>query len=125
MQFKMKDGEVNNFSTSITIDLDSGLIGIYNRYTDCIFHTIEDFVGEFVESMRHTKGFVETRSPLLNKGTLKWKCEDDTVTEHKFLITNYYYVPSGKHILLITQHDYIISPSHVRCIHRSSSVLYQ
>ena len=43
MQSKIKDGELNYYLNSITMDSDSGAIGIDNRYTACIFHTTEEF----------------------------------------------------------------------------------
>ena len=67
-------------------------------------HTTEEFVGELVESTLRIKGFGGTISPLIKKGTLQWKCVDDTGTKHKFLIPNSYYAPSGKFRLLSPQH---------------------
>ena len=96
MQSKIEDGEVNYYSNSITMDYDSGAIGIYNRFTALILHTTVDFVGVLVESMCRIKGFVGKISPIINKGTSQWKWENDTGTEHKFLIPNSYRVPSGK-----------------------------
>ena len=61
MQAKMKDGEVNHYSTSITIDSDSGEIGIDKRCTSCISHTTEYFVGELFDSTRRIKWFGGTR----------------------------------------------------------------
>ena len=103
MQAKKKDGEVNYYSNRITMDSDSGAIGIGNRCTAYISQTTEDCVGELVESMRRIKGFGGTRSPLIKKGTLQCKWEDDTVTEHKLLIPTSYYVPSGKFRLISPQ----------------------
>ena len=40
------------------------------------------------------------------KKPLQWKWEDDTGTEHKFLIPNLYYVPSGKCRLISPKHWY-------------------
>ena len=83
---------------------ESGAIFIENRCTSCISHITEEFVRELFDSTRRIKGFVGTISPLIKKGTLQWKWEDDIVTEQKLLIPNSYYVPSGKCRLLIPQH---------------------
>ena len=54
--------------------------------------------------MRHIKGFGGTRLSLIKKGTLQWKWEDDTGTEHNLFIPYSYYVPSGKCRPLIPKH---------------------
>ena len=82
MQSKIKDGEVNHYSHSITMDSDSRTIGIDNRCTACILHTTEAFVGELVDSTRRIKGFGGTISPLTRNepysGNMSMKQEQNT-----------------------------------------------
>ena len=70
MQAKIKYGEVNYYSNSITMDSDIRSIFIYSRCTACILYIAEDFFGELVDSTRFTKGFGGTIPPLIKKGTL-------------------------------------------------------
>ena len=70
MKTKIKDGEVNYYSHSITMDSDSGATGNDNRSTAYILHTTKAFVVELVGPKFLIKGFGGTRSPLINKRTL-------------------------------------------------------
>ena len=70
MEAKINDGEVNYYSNRITMDSESGEIGIDNICTTYISHTREYFLGELVDSTRRIKGFGGTRSPLIKKVTL-------------------------------------------------------
>ena len=70
MQAKIKDSKVNYYSNSITMDSDSGEIGIDNRCAAWILHTTEDVSGELVDPTRRIKGFAGNRPPFIKKGTL-------------------------------------------------------
>ena len=80
MQVKIEDGELNYWSNSITMDSDPGEIVIDSRFTSCISRTIEAFFGELFDYKLRIKVFGGNRSPLINKGALQCKWEDDTVT---------------------------------------------
>ena len=86
------------------MDTDSATIGIDNRCTLCISHNAEDFVGELRESRRKIRGFGGVIQPKIKTGTLLWLWDDDQGQEHKFLITNSLFIPSGKFRLLSPQH---------------------
>ena len=90
--------------TQVVLDTDSGSIGVDNRCTACISHDPADFVGELQPCAKSIKGFGGTQTPLIKQGTLLWKWEDDQGLQHKFLIPNSFYVPSGKCRLLSPQH---------------------
>ena len=64
----------------------------------------EDFVGELTDTNRKIKGFGGLFSQTVKMGTLLWRWDDDQGREHKFIIPNSLYVPSGKCRLLSPQH---------------------
>ena len=80
----------------IRMDTDYVPIGIYNSCSLCISHVPEDFVGNLFPSNRKIKGFGGILSPRIQVGTLLWRWNDDQCQEHKFLIPNSIYIPSGK-----------------------------
>ena len=88
----------------IRMDTDSVPIGIDNFCSLCISHVPEDFVGNLIPSNRKIKGFGGILSPIIQVGTLLWRWNDDQGQEHKFLIPNSLYIPSGKYRLLSPQH---------------------
>ena len=59
MQAKMKDGEVNYYYNIIVMDSYSGAIGIDNRCTDCILHTTEEFLDNWLTPRAASKGLEE------------------------------------------------------------------
>ena len=86
------------------MDTYSATIGIDNRCTLCISHITEYFVGELIESRRKIRGFEGVIQTKIKTGTLLWRWEDDQGQEHKFLIPNSLFIPSGKCRLLSPQH---------------------
>ena len=80
----------------IWMDTDSVPIGIYNRCSLCISHVPEDFVGNLIPSNIKIEGFGGILSPRIQVGTLLWRWNDDQGQEHKLLIPNSLYIPSGK-----------------------------
>ena len=86
------------------IDTDSATIVIYNRCNLCISHILEYFVGELIESRRKIRGFGGVIQPKTKTGTLLWQWEDGQGQEHKFLIKNSLFIPSGKCRILSLQH---------------------
>ena len=91
-------------NNTIRIDTDSAPIGIDNRCSLCISHVAEDFIGELVETNRRIKGFGGLVSQSIKMGTLLWRWDDDQGRQHKFIIPNSLYVPSGRCRLLSPQH---------------------
>ena len=86
------------------MDTDSSTIGIDKRCNLCILHVSEDFVGELIESRRKIRGFGGVIQPKTKTGTLLWQWEDGQGQEHKFLIKNSLFIPSGKCRILSPQH---------------------
>jgi hypothetical protein len=70
----------------------------------CIYHWIEDFEGQLLNSNQFIKGFGGTKTKTVKMGTILWKCLDDEGKEHKFFIPESYYVLDGKVRLLSPQH---------------------
>ena len=56
MQAKIKDGKLNYYSNSISMDLYSEAIGVDNICTDCIFHTTEAFFDHWLTPHAASKG---------------------------------------------------------------------
>ena len=83
---------------------DSSTIGIDNICSLCISHITEYFRGELRESRIKIRGFGGVIQPKINTGSLLWIWEDDRGQEHKFLIPNSLFIPSGKCRLLSPQH---------------------
>ena len=67
MQAKIKDGELNYYSNSISMDLYSEAIGVDNICTDCIFHTTEAFFDHWLTLSAVSKGFWEPYHHLSRK----------------------------------------------------------
>ena len=86
------------------MDTDSPTIGIDNQCSLCNSHIAEDFVGELRDSNQEIRGFGRVIQPKIKTGTLLWQCEDDQGQEHKFLIPNSLFIPSGKCRLFSPQH---------------------
>ena len=76
-------------------DTDSVIIGIYNRYSECMSHEATDFTGDLKDCERVIIGFWGTRYYNIKVGTLKWYWEDDNSRIHKFTIPKSYYVLEG------------------------------
>ena len=94
-----------NINTQVSrFDTDSGSIGIDNRYSTCISHVPEDFVGTLTDSSKTIKGFAGSKTKGVKVGTLLWKWLDDNGKEHLFKIPDSYYVPAGGVRLLSPQH---------------------
>ena len=89
---------------TIRVDTDSAPIGIDNRCSLCVSNVAEDFVGDLVDTNRQIKSFGGLFSQNVKMGTLLWRWDDDQGREHKFIIPNSVYVPSGKCRLLSPQH---------------------
>ena len=53
-------------------DTDSYPIGVDNRCTACISHSIDDFVGSFQDTERTIRGFGGSTHVGIKKGTVKW-----------------------------------------------------
>ena len=94
----------NKYTNKMVFDTDSAKVGIDNRCSACMSHTIEDFEGPLVEYSRSIKGFGGTRIYNVKKGTIVWRWMDDDGMVHKFTIPNSYYVPDGGMRLLSPQH---------------------
>ena len=62
------------------------------------------FIGELRESKRKIRGVGGVIQPKIKTGTLLWRWEDYQGQEHKFLITNFLFIPSVKCRLLSPQH---------------------
>ena len=84
--------------------VNTNIIGIDNRYSGCISHKSEDFIGDLKDCQRQIKEFGGTRHYNVKIGTLKWHWEDDNSKIHKFVIPNSYYIPEGRVRLLSPQH---------------------
>jgi hypothetical protein len=88
----------------VTFDTDSEIVGIDNRCTACISHSIDNFEGTLVPSNRVVKGFGGSRTRNVKSGTIRWSWEDDEGKITTFRIPNSYYVPEGNVRLLSPQH---------------------
>ena len=56
----------------VTFDTDSEIVGIDNRCTACISHSLDDFEGTLVPSNRVVKGFGGSRTRNVKSGTIRW-----------------------------------------------------
>ena len=65
---------------------------------------LEVFVGNLMPSNRKIKGFGGIFHQEFKWAPLSWQCNDDQGQEHKLLIPNSIYIPSGKYSLLSSQH---------------------
>jgi hypothetical protein len=84
----------------VVFDTDADVIGVDNRASGCISHSINDFEGPLRESAKAIKGFGGTRTTNVKIGTIVWRWQDNEGKVHKFTIPNSYYVPEGKVRLL-------------------------
>ena len=104
MKTKITKTDASYHINQMVLDSDSANIGVDNRCTSCISHESTDFIGELQTCNRAIKGFGGTQTPLIKRGTILWKWDDDQGLQHKFPIPNSFYVPSGKCRLLSPQH---------------------
>ena len=88
----------------LDLDESSGRIGIDNRASACISHSLDDFTGPMTEVHRTIKGFGGTRTMGTKMGTIVWRWMDDQGRVHRHAIPNSYYIPEGKMRLLSPQH---------------------
>jgi len=93
-----------NTPRHIMFDTDSSPIGIDNRCTACISHRIEDFVEPPTPTNRVIKGFGGSRMSNVQRGTIKWRWEDDNGQVHDHIIPDSYYAPHAGVRLLSPQH---------------------
>ena len=75
----------------VRFDTDSTNVGMDNRCTACISHSIDDFDGPLVATGRTVQCIGGIRIPNLMKGTLVWIWEDDEGTLHISGIKNSFY----------------------------------
>ena len=106
----------------IRMDTDSVPIGIDNCCPLCISHVPEYFVGNLIPSNRKIKGFGGILSPIIQVGTLLWQWNVDQGQEHKFLIPNSLYIPSGK-CRLLSQQQWAKTIQGDHKMHRRSQML--
>ena len=85
-------------------DTDSYSIGIDNRASYCISPQINDFVGPMTETTRTIKGFMGSTTRTFQRGTVKWKWDDDQGNTHTFKVPGTYYIPDTDQRLLSPQH---------------------
>ena len=88
----------------LDVEEGSGRIGIDNRASACISHSLDDFTGPMREVHRTIKGFGGTRTMGTKMGTIIWRWMDDQGRVHRHTIPNSYYIPEGKVRLLSPQH---------------------
>ena len=60
------------FHHTVPVDTDSESIGIGNRATVCISHTIDDFIGELHDTDSVIIGYNGSRTANLKTGTIQW-----------------------------------------------------
>ena len=84
-------------NNSFSIDLD-------NRWSGCISHEVEDFVGPLKDCHRVIKWLKGTNTTDVKIGTIKWSRLDYTGSDQETRIPNSYVIPSGEVCLLISQH---------------------
>ena len=86
-------------------DTSSFIIGVDSHATRCISNDISHFSGT-IKPIRqgHCSGFGGTKTPIVGKGSVKWKFSDDKGIIHTFLIDNCLYVPKATICLMSPQH---------------------
>ena len=84
-------------------DSDSYLLMIDNCCSKCVTNCCTDFVGTPTPVRAQISG-VGGPIPVLLKGTVKWKIEDDTGRVHIFRIPGTFYAPKAPFRMLSPQH---------------------
>jgi len=76
-------------------DMDSELMGIDNRCSACISHQIEDFIDVPQPTQCAITGFMGSKVPNFQQGTILWRWEDDAGRIHEHTIANSFFVPQA------------------------------
>ena len=87
----------------LCFDTDSFPIRVDNCATATISNRIEDFDGPLSKSNQKIKGIGGSIGNV-QRGTIKWRIEDDNGKVHTLLLPNSYYVPNSPSRLLSPQH---------------------
>jgi len=96
---------INQITSSYaSFDADSAPIGVDNRCTACISHSLQDFTSPPIPSAKSIIGFGGTQTKGIKVGTVKWSWADDNGQVHDHIIPNTYYVPTSGIRLLSPQH---------------------
>ena len=101
--FPRKMNNLSNRISTTTLDIESKVIGIYNRASCCISRNRGDFIGTLTNYSVTICGYAGDTTRNLQKGTIRWKWVDDAGRVHKFMIPNSIYDPRG-HKILDPQH---------------------
>ena len=95
-------------SAPAQFDSDSFMISVDNCASYVISNNKKHFVGPIRPIPRKSKesviGIGDSRVPVIGKGTVLWRWDDDEGVSHKHYIRNSLYVPGSDHCLLSPQH---------------------
>ena len=108
---------------SEAFDIDLAIVGIDNRCSACISHSIKDIIGLLRDTIRVVKGFGGSKFIYLKQSTIKWHIIDDNRQEHTHIISNSFYVPE-ENIRLVSSQYWARHVRSERVPHDTSSYTY-
>jgi hypothetical protein len=109
-QYNPTYGQLDHYAiamnNTVRFDSDSAPIKIDNCCTQTISGYLSDFTPSTLKNVHnlHGNGFGDSKTPISQKGTLRWIVTDDEGRHRVITILNTYYLPNCGVCLLSPQH---------------------